>query len=163
MEVKGLRDTAMASTSPTPLPSDAPLRKRRVKSSPLRVKNAWLIAAIVVVFLVGVVWSGRAGHILSFLYKPLSIVLIVVLTIEYILLKGRDRTRIYKIEVEKMQKKRDDDIELMRNLERELIALEKNLDSLAAPSPPETANAQNDLGAVRRRIGDLRKTISTGL
>ncbi len=154
----------MANTTDNPSPSGAvPMRKRKAKPATARVKNAWLIAGIILVFTAGMIWSGWAGSLLKYLYEPLPIIVIVILMIEYILLKGRDRSRIYKIELEKMRKKRAGDIEFMRNLERDLQGLRDNIDSLIESSPQESPAAGGNLQDLRDRLERLRKDLSRNL
>lgn len=154
----------MVESANNPNPSGAvPMRERKAKPETVRVKNAWLIASIILIFTLGMIWSGWAGSLLKYLYEPLPIIIIVILMIEYILLKGRDRTRIYKIELEKMRKKRAGDIEFMRNLERELQDFQNGLDSLSDASALDSESSSGDLQDLRARLEHLRKDLSENL
>ena len=110
-----------------------------------------MIAAILVVFFAGTIWSGEARNVLSKLYGGVAIIIIIFLMIEYVILKGRDRTRIYKLEVENILKKRQKDIAFLRELERELEDLESCLDSSCGGKCDETRDRVRSL---RRRINE---------
>jgi hypothetical protein len=150
--------------TPTPprTTSTARLQKRTRKRSPASVKNAWLITAIAVVFLIGVVWSAGPQRTIEFLYEPTAIVILVLVLLEYIVLKGRDRSRIYRIELEKMRDKRHQDIEFLRELEAVLAALEKDLESLGAVIP-ENAMGVAELIVARNRLASLRDALVRNL
>jgi hypothetical protein len=149
--------------SPTPLPSGASrLRRRRQHSSARGVKNTWLIAAIILVFFFGIVWSGHAKDLFDMLYGRGAVLIVVVLIIEYIILKGRDRSRFYKIELLKMRDKRRNYIEFVRNLETQLDQVESALQPLAELLPPTDPNRVS-LEEATRKMDDLRKNLSKNL
>jgi hypothetical protein len=151
--------------SPSPLPSGASrLRRRRQRNAAATrgVKNTWLIAAIILVFLFGIVGSGHAGDLFGILYGRGAILIVVVLIIEYIILKGRDRSRFYKIELLKMRDKRRHYIEFVRNLETQLDQVESSLEPLAQLLPPDDPNRKN-LQEASRQIEELRKNLSKNL
>lgn len=150
--------------TPTPprTTSTARLQKRTRRRAPASVKNAWLITAIVVVFLVGVVWSAGIAQTIRFLYEPIAIVILVLVLLEYIVLKGRDRSRIYRIELEKMRDKRHQDIEFLREQEAALAALEKDLESLGAVLPDD-ATGVAELLIARNRLASLRDALARNL
>ncbi|HPS00399.1 MAG TPA: hypothetical protein PLA90_02545, partial [Candidatus Sumerlaeota bacterium] len=149
--------------SPTPLPSGAArLRRRRQRNSARGVKNTWLIAAIILVFFFGIVWSGHAKDLFGMLYGRGAVLIVVVLIIEYIILKGRDRSRFYKLELLKMRDKRRNYIEFVRNLEAQLDQVESSLKPLADLLPPGDPN-QAALQQATHQIEDLRRNLSKNL
>lgn len=129
-------------------------------AKPSRLKNNWIIAAILIVFVSGIVCSVGPAQFLKFLYNPAAIVLVVILMLEYILLQGRDRTRIYKIELEKLHEKRNQDIEFMRNLEQELNHLDESLSPLIQTL---SGDASINLQRVRDDLSTLRKGLNDKL
>jgi hypothetical protein len=138
------------------------LKQRTRKRAPASVKNAWLITAIAVVFLAGIVWSAGVQATVRFLYEPSAIVILVLVLLEYIVLKGRDRSRIYRIELEKMRDKRHRDIEFLRELEAALAALEKDLEALGRVLP-EDATGVAELLVARNRLASLRDALARNL
>ena len=147
--------------SPPPARSVAPEAPSASRVHP-RIRNAWLILAIVIVFGAGVVMSGAGGKLIDKLYGPAALIIVVILMIQYILLKGRDRSRVYKIEIEKMRAKRHDDVERMRHLETELAHLEQRLHRLAASGGFDAVPA-GEARAIQDSLDTMRRDLSEGL
>jgi len=59
------------------------------------------------------------------LYHPYSFFLLFVVILEYIILKGMDRSRIYKLEVERLKKKRRKDMEFHVRVEKQIREIQK--------------------------------------
>ena len=153
-------------TSPNPTASGAARlreRRRRRHAPHGRGKNVWLILGIVIVFGVGLVLSGTAGVLFETfanrLYGAFAVLLIVILMIEYILLKGRDPSRVYKIELEALRAKRERDVASMRQLEATLGSLDASLQSLLeskALEPDEGA----ELERLRQEVETARRKLA---
>lgn len=139
------------------------LRERRSRPRRPRVTNARLIVAILVVFTIGAILSGEAAAFLSKLYGGAAIVLMVVLIIEYIVLKGRDRSRIYKIEIESMREKRHKDLEFLQSVERELAGLDESLQVLADIMPEDKTLVAHEIAHTRQRLEVLLKRLAKNL
>lgn len=136
-------------------------RRRHVPHG--RGKNAWLILGIVSVFGVGLVLSGTAGVLFDTfanrLYGAFAVLLIVILMVEYILLKGRDRSRVYKIELEALREKRERDVGSMRQLEATLGHLDTSLKSLL-DSQALSADEGAELERLRREVETARQKLA---
>jgi hypothetical protein len=91
-----------------------------------------LIAALVFYF------SERARKLLSFLYEPTVILLLIVVFAEYLILKARDRSYVLEREVELQRRKRREMGEALVECRR---ALEDVLPAFDAerPAPPTDA------------------------
>jgi hypothetical protein len=157
----------MAATPPIPSRSGtARLRKQRQPRPLSPVKNMVLLLAIVVVFAIGLALTTHGKEFLSNLYRPVAIAFVILLAIEYIALKGRDRSRIYKIELEQARTKRQQDLEFLRGMEKELTTIEEKIRSMTkspsgaigsvsgAPSPSDLAEIQERLSALRRSLSE---------
>ncbi|MBN1900988.1 hypothetical protein JW926_06645 [Candidatus Sumerlaeota bacterium] len=64
----------------------------------------------------------------SLLYSPYSFLLMVVIILEYVILKGRDRSRIYKLEIQRLKLKRMKDADFHKRLEKEIHEIQASLD-----------------------------------
>jgi hypothetical protein len=157
----------MAATPSTPSRSGtARLRKRQPRPfSP--VKNAVLLLGIVVVFVIGLILTIQGKDFLRSLYSPVAIIVVIFLAIEYIALKGRDRSRIYKIELDHARTKRRQDLEFLRGVEKELSEIEEMIHSAAQETPcggPEVPRPlSSKLGEIQNRLVALRRSLSERL
>jgi DNA-binding helix-hairpin-helix protein with protein kinase domain len=148
-------------SSPPPTSPAAPEARRALRVRP-RIPNAWLILAIVIVFGAGVVMSGAGGKVIDKLYGPAALIIVVILIIQYILLKGRDRSRVYKIEIERMRAKRHDDIERTRHIDAELANLEQRLHRLTETGGFDAAPT-DEVNAIQKSLDAMRRDLSEGL
>jgi len=159
-------DARSAQMSPKPLASGAArLRERKRKAGLLGSKSGWLILAILVIFGAGVVMSGGGRNFLHFLYGPVAIIVVIFMIVEYIVLKGRDRSRIYRLELEQTRERRRHDVEFLQSVEEQLRQIEEALgavgadqtvDAPSAASPPESDavnQAKSRLTALRKLVG----------
>lgn len=98
--------------------------KSASRKSPHRLSNGALILIILGVFFTGLILSGLAQGLLRKIYDPMAFVLLVLLFVEYILLKGRDRSRIYRLELDQLHEKRRADLRDIRQWESQLGEIE---------------------------------------
>jgi len=95
-------------------------------------RSSYLLAEIILilVILVGVLLliTHDWDLFFSILYSPYSFILLVVIILEYIILKGMDRSRIYKLEIERLKRKRHRDLEFHVRMEKQIRELEKYAD-----------------------------------
>ncbi|HUT23715.1 MAG TPA: hypothetical protein VM492_05185, partial [Sumerlaeia bacterium] len=127
-------------TNPSPSSGPASSRdrsRRRRPRPPSPLKNALLILAIITVFALGVVLSGGAKEFIRVLYGPVPLVIAILLIIQYILLKGRDRSRLYKMELDQVRLKRREETDFLRRLEGELQEIESALEAAGENPSPE--------------------------
>ena len=120
------------------------------------VKNYALVAAIVIVFALGIYLAGGRREILRHLYSHFAILLVVFLIIEYVVLKGRDRSRIYKIERDQARARRRDDQEFLREADDEIGTVTELLrqaqENQARHDATRIAELTERLEALQRRI-----------
>jgi predicted ferric reductase len=95
-------------------------------------KTPYLLVVIILVLIIihGIIFllTRDLEIIYRVLYNPYSFFLLVVVILEYIILKGMDRSRIYKLEVERLKKKRRKDMEFHVRVEKQIRELEKYTD-----------------------------------
>lgn len=63
----------------------------------------------------------------SILYSPYSFLLMIVIFLEYIILKGMDRSRIYKLEIQRLKQKRQKDMGFHQKLEKQVQEIQTSL------------------------------------
>jgi purine-cytosine permease-like protein len=96
-------------------------RRRRAVTSAEILVIAAILLCIVLLF------TGSFSTFFSILYSPFSFIILVVIITEYIILKGTDRSRIYRIEIDRLREKRKEDIAFNREIEAELQKLQSAL------------------------------------
>ncbi len=83
----------------------------------------------------------------SVLYSPYSFLVLVVVILEYIILKGMDRSRFYRLEIERLTRKRRRELAFRQHLESEIRALQKTLET-----QPENSK-------VHKRLDEILKSL----
>ena len=158
------------SPGPRPLGSGtARLRKRGNYKNRMGLKSFWLILVIFIVFGAGFVLSGGGVEFLRYLYNPVAVVVVIFAMIEYIVLKGRDRSRIYHLELEQLRQRRHEEIDFLRNLEEELRHLEQDLERLSRMAPPvaaagnDFADPLDELRGATERVRSVRENLARKL
>jgi hypothetical protein len=111
-----------------------------------------IIVLIVIGVFILIVISGWHRTILDALYSPFSVVVALVMVVEYLLLKGSDRSQIYRRERDAARAIRRDDLLAMREMESLLVDLRARL----APQlerDPEAAVLREALGDAQATTG----------
>ena len=103
-------------------------RERRRRT----VSGAEILFLVAILLCVLLLFTGSLSTFLSILYSPFSFIILVVIITEYIILKGADRSRIYRIEIDRLRDKRKEDIAFSREIETELQRLVSALGELEA-------------------------------
>jgi len=150
----------------------ARLRERKRRAGSLGSKSRWIILAIIAIFAAGIALSGQGRSFLRYLYGPVAIIVVIFAIIEYIVLKGRDRSRIYRLELDQLRARRRQDVEALRGVDEELARIQEDLRRAgAALGPPHAESGDADAGAspsgeggfLRRaasRVADLRESLA---
>ncbi len=74
-----------------------------------------------------IVLTGNFKLIIETLYKPYTALIVVIMLVEYVLLKGADRSQIYRRELEAARERRRDDVLALREMEMQLVELRARL------------------------------------
>lgn len=128
-----------------------------------RFGSGEIIILIVMGLLALIILTNNLGALWEKLYSGYSIAIVVIMLVEYLLLKGSDRSPIYRRELEAARVKRRDDLLALRDLETQLVelrgrlatALERDADSAPAlRDAVEVARAASEtlLARLRERI-----------
>jgi len=110
-------------------------------------KRAWPRAGEVILLVIAafcglVLLTQDFGLVTHFFYSPLAIILLIVVFIEYLIIKGGDRSRLYLIELERMREREQEQIAQTRRAIEEIHRLR------AAAKPPAEGTAPSDVPAV---------------
>ena len=114
---------------------------------------AEIILGIVVLLGILLLLTNDVRLFISLLYSPYSFLVLVVMLLEYIFLKSMDRSRIYKLEIDRLEKMRLKERAFRQRLEKEIDEILELLDEPSAKKPDpsvvatlaESANLQDRL------------------
>lgn len=123
-----------------------------------RLRSGELIILITLGLVALIVVSGNFGAIFEKLYSPYAAFVAVVMLVEYVLLKGADRSALYQRELEAARAKRREDLLMFRALESELEEMKSSLgrDGADDDGAALARSAGNDID---RLLGKLRSRI----
>jgi hypothetical protein len=95
----------------------------------LRFGPGEIIVLLIIALLVLLILMERFTLIVEWLYGPTAAVLAVAMVVEYLLLKGSDRSAIYRRERDAAREIRRADVDAMRSLETMAVELRARLGS----------------------------------
>lgn len=109
------------------------------------------IIILIVIGILALIWlTGNLGVVWEKLYSSYAVAIVVVMLLEYLLLKGSDRSPIYRRELEAARVKRRDDLLALRDIETQLVELRSRMNgALERESEPP---------ALREAVDDARQT-----
>jgi hypothetical protein len=113
-----------------------------------RFGSGEFIVLIIIGLLVLIIVTESFSTILKWLYGPYAAVLAVVMVVEYLLLKGSDRSAIYRRERDAARAIRRDDLLALRELETLAVDLRARLGS--------ALEREEDADAPRRHLEHAR-------
>lgn len=109
--------------------------------------------AVVLILLVGlvalIVKTGHMPRLLELIYNPWARLTAVIMLVEYVILKGADRSAIYRRELEAGRARRAEDLRGFQMIESELTVLQKEL------AGEKTGQGAPGIEAGRERIEKL--------
>jgi hypothetical protein len=123
------------------------------------VKRVWprageIILLLIAAFCVLVLLTQDFGLVTRFFYSPLAIILLIVVFVEYLIIKGGDRSRLYLIEIERMREREQEQVARTRRALEEI----QRLRASATPSEGVTSPAATppaDLEESLKRVEHL--------
>jgi len=89
-------------------------RAGRETKIPARVRSGDVALVVLIGGGLLLVWNFPLSEIFGYLYHPVSGLVALLLIIEFLWLKSGDRTRIYRLEVERLRALRRTDEELLK-------------------------------------------------
>ncbi|MCC5875395.1 MAG: hypothetical protein JJU11_04150 [Candidatus Sumerlaeia bacterium] len=128
---------------------------RNSKRLSKRVRTGDIIVVILFLAIILMLIQFNLTELFALIYNPVAGLVLLIIIVEFLWLKSGDRTRIYKLEIDKLRKSRRDDEELLRRTKT--ILAESLSDSEA------TTSDDNRPGDWRRRASDLHKDLEDRL
>jgi hypothetical protein len=119
-----------------------------------RVGPGEIFVLLIIGLLVLAILTERFRAIFEWLYSPYAGVLVVVMVVEYLLLKGSDRSAIYRRERDAAREVRRDDMLAMREMETHAVDLRARLGS-ALDRDQDAAELRRQLEHARTVTDDL--------
>lgn len=126
-------------------------RDRRGARLRRRIRTGDIIVVILFLSIVLVVMQFDFTELFAIVYHPVAGLILLVVLVEFIWLKSGDRTRIYKIEIDKLRRSRREDEELLRRA-RKLVG-----DAIAPPKqedPPPPDDWQGRAADLKRDLDE---------
>ncbi len=112
------------------------------------------VILIVIGVLALIVLTGNHQTILNALYSPTAAIIPIIMLVEYLILKGSDRSVIYRRELDLAREKRRDDLLALRTMENELVDLRARIDS-DMKQPDNQALLQETAAHARSRVEQM--------
>ncbi|KPL09567.1 hypothetical protein AMJ85_06485, partial [candidate division BRC1 bacterium SM23_51] len=108
------------------------------RPKPRRARRVWLrtgeiILLAVAAFCLVVLVTQDLSLVTGLLYSPLAIVLLVVVFVEYLIIKGGDRSRLYLLELERMHEREQEHVAQTRRALEEIRGALESCRASAAP------------------------------
>ncbi len=107
-----------------------------------------IILLVLAVLTAGLVTMGPGG-LLDLLYHPVAGLIVLVMILQFLWLKSGDRTRVYRLEIERLR--------TLRRRDEELLHQARAVVNEALDAPAEKPAAQKP--DWRRRANELRKDL----
>lgn len=115
-----------------------------------RIGSGEIIILIVIGILTLIYLTNNLSKIWENLYSGYAVAIVVIMLVEYLLLKGSDRSPIYRRELEAARVKRRDDLLALRDLETQLVELRSRLGG--------ALEREEDPAALREAVTDAHAT-----
>ena len=111
-----------------------------------RARRVWLrggeiVLLAIAAFCLAVLLTQDLGLVTGLFYSPLAIILLLVVFVEYLIIKGGDRSRLYLLEIERMREREQQQITRTRRVLEEVQA---TLERCRAPATPHDESNSSD-------------------
>ena len=127
--------------------------RRRVRQVLPRVAEILLL--VIALLCVAILVTQDLATVVRFFYSPVAIVLLVVVFVTYLIVKGGDRSRLYRIEIERLHEREQESVARTRRAVEEIgRALERSQEVPLAKGEQASAAelAAADLQESLRRV-----------
>lgn len=118
-----------------------------------RFGSGEMIILIVIGVLILIVVTGNYARIIEAIYGPYTVLIAVIMLVEYLILKGGDRSDLYRRELEVARHKRRDDLLALREMETQLVEMRSHMQLLINPE-----NENEDPEILHKAVNDARDT-----
>ncbi len=124
---------------------------------PVRISILEVIIVCLISLCILLLVTNNVESFINVLYSPVAFLVLVVVLVEYIILKSADRSRLYKIELDYLRQRKIEQIKIFHQLERRLEEVVKVLHNLKTyTSEPEK---QEELERLKNRMQQLKDQI----
>lgn len=124
-----------------------------------RIRSGEIIILIVIGLLILVFFTGNVETILKRLYSPYAGFVALVMLIEYLLLRGGDRTALYRRELEAARARRRDELLATRELETQLVEMRTRVAQLLEHEPLDAQASRAMLEQIQGHIEGMLNTV----
>jgi len=93
------------------------------KKGRFKVTLAECVLFLIMIAAILLLVTGSVERFLEVIYNPYAYVVLIIIMVEYVLLKASDRSRIYQMQIDQLQQARHDDITFIRSIESRLSTL----------------------------------------
>jgi hypothetical protein len=115
-------------------------------------RAAEIVLAIVAIACVVVFATQDFGSVFRFFYSPVAVLILVVVLVEYLIVKSSDRSRLYRMEIDRMHEREHEQVGRIRRALAEIEQAIERCRQLPNPSDPAaTEAAANDVKESLRR------------
>ena len=107
-----------------------------------RFGSGELIILIIIGVLILIVVTGNFTRIMEAIYGPYTVLIAVIMLVEYLILKGGDRSDLYRRELEVARHKRRAELLALRAMETQLVEMRAHMQGMLTPES-ESDNPEN--------------------
>lgn len=132
--------------------SPAPEARRRIVHS----SDLWLLLLVAVVL--GLFLLNLVRPLAELIYSPTALLIVVIMVVEFLVLKARDRSRFYRLELQLMRNRRREDIRLLRETRDAVARAVQLLDQARERLDAQGALDEPTRALLGRLAEDLRQT-----
>jgi len=102
------------------------------------------------------IFTGNLQRLLDLFFNRTALFIAVVMLVEYVIIKGFDRSAQYKRQLEASQSKRREDLLTLQRVEQKLAALEATMESASKENPTDIV-----VEKARSQIAEIRADIKS--
>ncbi len=118
-----------------------------------RIRSGDIVILVIVAGLVAVFYNFTVDEIFNILYSPQTGLIVLIIIVQFIWLKSGDRTRVYRIEIQKLRDQRRQDEDFLRKA--------KEIVEVAIDYPNGEADGRP--GDWQRKAKDLQRNLEERL
>lgn len=128
----------------------------------LRLRSGEMMIIIIVALLVLIGLTGNFSRIVEWLLAPYTAFIAIVMLVEYLIIKGADRSRIYHRELQGLRSRRKEDLLLFRDMEAQLESVKAELEAIAGHAVTDSDERSKELNTkLERQARELESVLDS--
>jgi len=131
--------------------ADAPNPKEKPAVRRVWPRAGEIMLLLIAAFCALILLTQDVGLVTRFFYSPLAIILLIVVFVEYLIIKGGDRSRLYLLEIERMREREEEHVARTRRALEELRRVIEHLRS-SQPTGDGSASLDPQVAATEERL-----------